>query len=183
MQDDDSIKYHLISNIRSIYNSAVATIVAASSENATHGLPGVRENTRVLGNSVEIPGTGLHVNIRHDLDTIVDNSTYNTRGWTFRERLLSRRCFYFTKTQIFFDCQRYIYCEDQMGWKSETYGENKSFPWETSSNLITKKLSLLDNTLTSQEVNIFRYSGVVKEYCQESRTLISSSPLPFSLRP
>lgn len=63
VQDDESIKHHLISNMGSIYNSAVATIVAASGENAAHGLPGVRGNTRVLENSVEIPGTGLHVTI------------------------------------------------------------------------------------------------------------------------
>ena len=61
VQDDESIKHHLISNMGSIYNSAVATIVAASGEDATHGLPGVRENTRVLENSMEIPGTGLHI--------------------------------------------------------------------------------------------------------------------------
>lgn len=114
MQDDESIKHHLISNMGSIYNSAVATIIASSGENAAHGLPGVRENTRVLEKSVEILGTGLHVTIRRDLDTIVDNSTYNARGWTFQERLLSRHCFYFTETQIFFECQRYVYSEDQV---------------------------------------------------------------------
>ncbi len=170
VQDDESIKPLLISNMGSIYNSAVATVVAASGDNAAQGLAGVRGNTRVLENSVEIPGTGLHVTSRRDLNTIVGNSTYNTRGWTFQERLLSRRCFYLTETQLFFECQRYVYSEDQLSWKSEIYVADKIFFWETSSHLITKKLPWLDGTFKNQEEKFLRYSEVVKEYCRKNFT-------------
>lgn len=76
-----------------------------------------------------------------------------------------------TKTQIIFECQKYVYSEDQLSWKSETYGANNSFFWETSSNLITKKLSRLDGTFQNQEeVKFLRYSEVVEEYCHKNFT-------------
>lgn len=101
----------------------------------------------------------------------MDKSTYNTRGWTFQERLLSRRCFYLTETQIFFECQRSVYSEDQLSWKSEPCVQDKSFFWETSSNLITKKLLALDVTFQNQkELKFLRYSEVVEEYCHKNFT-------------
>jgi Heterokaryon incompatibility protein (HET) len=99
--DDESIKHHLISQMGSIYNNAIVTIVATSAKNATYGLPGVGKNSRSIENLVEIPGTGLRITDRSELETIIENSTYNTRGWTFQERLLSRRCLSFTEKQIF----------------------------------------------------------------------------------
>lgn len=35
----------------------------------------------------------------------VDNSRWNTRGWTFQERLLSRRVLHFTNRKIFWECR------------------------------------------------------------------------------
>jgi hypothetical protein len=55
VQDDESVKHDLISDMASIYSGALATIITASGENAGFGLPGVRENSRVLEHLVEIP--------------------------------------------------------------------------------------------------------------------------------
>jgi hypothetical protein len=42
----------------------------------------------------------------------VQNSTWNRRGWTFQERLLSKRLLYFTTHQLFFECHRSCWMEN-----------------------------------------------------------------------
>ena len=38
----------------------------------------------------------------------VSGPLWSTRGWTFQERVLSPRCLYFTKHQVYFECRREI---------------------------------------------------------------------------
>ncbi|KAK6064047.1 hypothetical protein SCUP515_12015 [Seiridium cupressi] len=43
-----------------------------------------------------------------------DVSKWNTRGWTFQERLLSRRCLYFAKSDVYFQCSQHTLSETGM---------------------------------------------------------------------
>jgi hypothetical protein len=45
------------------------------------------------------------------LQQALHRSTWNTRGWTFQERLLSRRCLYFTADYVYFQCGTHTLCE------------------------------------------------------------------------
>jgi hypothetical protein len=170
VQDDESVKHDLISDMASIYSGALATIIAASGENAGFGLPGVRENSRVLEYLVEIPGTGLSLRYRRALNITMNDSTYNTRGWTFQERLLSRRCLYFTETQLFFECQEHLYSEDRFGKQTDTYPHAS----EPSGYLINKMLLDLNDSQGNEEVGqLLRYSKLVEEYCHKKFTFFS----------
>jgi Heterokaryon incompatibility protein (HET) len=172
VQDDELLKHDLISGMASVYGGAVATILAASGEHAAVGLPGVNENSRLLPHLVEIPGTGLYLTYRLPLNSIVDDSTYNTRGWTFQERLLSRRCLFFTDTQVFFECQKHLYSEDRFGpqtgiypFASERFG---------SGNLIIKMLSNSGGSVVGdEEEQLQRYTKLVEEYCQKKFTYVN----------
>lgn len=41
----------------------------------------------------------------------VDNTVWNSRGWTLQERHLSRRTIHFSKSQIFWECRRSVESE------------------------------------------------------------------------
>jgi len=45
------------------------------------------------------------------LKYVVQTSTWNTRGWTLQERLLSRRCLYFSSDYVYFQCGENTLCE------------------------------------------------------------------------
>lgn len=119
IQDDDTDTYtnldkrHQIGQMGKIYQYADLTIVAASGEDANAGLPGVE------------PGTREHkqkeVKISDDL-TVMNRSiawpdallrtTWEERGWTYQERILSLRYMYFVDGTVHFQCQRATWSED-----------------------------------------------------------------------
>lgn len=112
VQDDAAIKHHQISHMAAIYSSAIACIVAVSARDASSNLPGVRPGTRwprQWGSS----RCELSTPLRPDLVLkAIDRSLYASRGWTFQERLLSRRCIYFLDEQVYFQCTAAVWCEE-----------------------------------------------------------------------
>jgi len=87
-----------------IYSSSVLTIAAAYGEGADAGLPGVRPNSRKRIQHIEIiQGISL-ANRPWSFAKSVTDSTWNTRAWTFQERILSSRMLFITEQQIFFKC-------------------------------------------------------------------------------
>lgn len=105
-----------------IYEGAVLTIVAASSTDANSGLPGVRQDRSpqqvigTIGESalISCPSPLLEDIIQFSYDSYhyLQNSKWNTRGWTLQEKLFSRRCLYFMKEQIYWECKMDSWCED-----------------------------------------------------------------------
>ena len=63
--------------------------------------------------------------VAHVSETYIRNSKWNTRAWTFQERLLSRRCLLFTKGRVYFQCRWSAASEDiiteqrDAGWSIE----------------------------------------------------------------
>jgi hypothetical protein len=105
VQDDLEAKMDQISAMDRIYNIADFTIVAAVPIGV--GLPGVRGRPRksYLANH----SRRFHPKLRFVPDnfksTVID-SFWNTRGWTYQERILSRRAIYITEWQTYFLCYR-----------------------------------------------------------------------------
>jgi len=101
VQDDIDEKQKQIAQMGSIYSNALCTIIA---------LAGLDANTRLAGISLR----RVHVD---DLKEPVDHghllisllgSRYMERAWTFQERILSRRCLYFTAYGVWFQCKRHV---------------------------------------------------------------------------
>ena len=119
IQDDDTKTYknldkkHQIGQMGKIYQYADLTIVAASGENADAGLPGAEPGTRKVKQK--------EAKISEDL-TIMDRSvawpdallrtTWEERGWTYQERILSLRYMYFVDGTVHFQCQQAAWSED-----------------------------------------------------------------------
>ena len=95
-----------------IYARAHITVVAGSGKDANAGLPGVRKDSRMWHQSIEevIPGTKLMVT--HLAEDYIATSQWDSRAWTFQERMLSRRCLLFVNGRVYFQCRKATFCED-----------------------------------------------------------------------
>ncbi|MBE3044580.1 HET domain-containing protein [Candidatus Bathyarchaeota archaeon] len=120
IQDDPA---HLKANVGSmdkVYAGAWLTIIAAAGDNADGGLPGVypdfpRAETQLR---VKIPQeSGKTIAVGNMLDSAkaaLNFSTWDTRGWTYQERVLSHRLLSFTHSQVYFYCDRGCSCREDM---------------------------------------------------------------------
>ncbi|KAK2764745.1 hypothetical protein CKAH01_04910 [Colletotrichum kahawae] len=107
VQDDDDLKLLQIQGMDTIYQQAFATIVACADGVGT-GLPGLvdRPRQRTLDNLCWHLGIDGHY-VGASMITIteaVEKSEWDTRAWTYQERLLSRRHIFFGNSDVFFSC-------------------------------------------------------------------------------
>lgn len=104
IQDDPNNIRLIVQAMDIIYENATITIVAASGTSAHDGIPGVRPGTRrsMQGREV-IHRQALGVPLP-PLDEAIDSSTWNSRGWTYQESILSRRMLVFTDSQMHYKC-------------------------------------------------------------------------------
>lgn len=63
------------------------------------------------GASAPIPRMSMRV-FPPALSVLREQSSYETRGWTFQEELLSMRCLYLTEAQAYFRCPHGVLRED-----------------------------------------------------------------------
>jgi hypothetical protein len=113
VQDDAITKGAQINAMDIIYGMAVFTLVAAVDPAKATGLPGVRGRPRAsfLENDTRLfHAEGSYIDL--NFFVTVDRSTWNTRGWTFQERVLSKRCIYITNYQAYFTCPRLLIQEE-----------------------------------------------------------------------
>lgn len=92
-QQRDKEKAHQIGNMDLIYMNAELTIIAAAGSDLNYGLPGVGHQKRKSQYLTTCARVGKHFLITTaDRPTrSIFQTTWNTRGWTFQEALLSRR--------------------------------------------------------------------------------------------
>lgn len=111
IQDDPVIQKHQIDIMDTIYSQAVLTIVAAAGDHADSGLPGVSTWMRDVEKQI-ITIQGIEVsNVLPGLKDAVNLSVWNTRGWTYQERMFSRKCFFFTESQAIYACSEGVQYE------------------------------------------------------------------------
>jgi hypothetical protein len=116
VQDDpyEEKALHLTS-MKAIYNCASLTIVAAAGSHADHGIPGISVFRKNVQYSEIVDG--LRLATMFPSFSQLENSSsllWNTRGWTFQEKLLSRRILLFTDFQVYFKCSESIWTEEVM---------------------------------------------------------------------
>lgn len=135
VQDDSCAKHAQINAMGSVYGMASLTIVAVADPTQTIGLPGIRgrprrpfiyDDTRLF--NVELRKVDMNPHVT------VDHSAWNTRAWTFQERILSLRCLYITDFQVYFTCPGILFQEEiDVVLKGETDdwgpGLGPSLPW------------------------------------------------------
>lgn len=105
IQDSPEDKKLSLGIMDQIYHNAEITVVAAAGQDAEHGLPGVS----VARTERQIVATVGGITVSNMLEAAagaIPFSRWNTRGWTYQERLLSRRLLTFTETQVYYHCDQ-----------------------------------------------------------------------------
>lgn len=96
-----------------IYNSTFMTKVAASGTGADDGLAEIGRSRPEAQRVRLVRGSLCAVPLSAYMDVLSDPSIiWNTRGWTFQERVLLKRLFIFTDSQVYFQCSIMVWYED-----------------------------------------------------------------------
>jgi hypothetical protein len=94
----------------SIYANAAVTIIAVAGDGPHHGLPGVDGTLRNLQPALKIGDHLIASMLRHGIVAVL-KSKWATRGWTYQERILSKRRLIFTDEQVHCECNNMHYTE------------------------------------------------------------------------
>ena len=118
-QHHSNIRQQQIEAMNYIYEQAYVTLVASSSETAHSGLPGVGSTTRRVQPSLNLQGKRF-LSTLPTLPAALKGSLWKTRGWTYQEYALSRRCLFFTDLQVYFVCSAMSCCESIVSGRDDT---------------------------------------------------------------
>jgi hypothetical protein len=124
-QDNPDTKHDQISHMDFVYRSAEITIVAAAGEDEKTGLPGVGTRMRKPQLIAQIGNVKIISSMSHPFHAIT-NSRWWTRGWTYQEAVLSRRCLVFTEDQVYFECYAMNCFESIQNDLDLTHAKNKN---------------------------------------------------------
>lgn len=120
VQDDAGSKSAQIGAMDVIYRSASFTMAVAVQSRTISGLPGYGNTPRVFRSSIFRPPLAYNYEggcTPNGVKSIVNPSTWNHRGWTFQERILSKRVLYITEYQALFECSSAT-AEEELSWVS-----------------------------------------------------------------
>ncbi|RDW63615.1 hypothetical protein BP6252_11160 [Coleophoma cylindrospora] len=112
IQDDALDQKYQITKMDMVYRRALLTIVAASGTAANAGLPGIHPSLPRNKIPTETIQSLNLVAIAQEAEFEANTSTWNSRAWTFQERVLSKRILCFTETSVTFECQESCCRED-----------------------------------------------------------------------
>lgn len=114
VQDSVEDKVQQLRMMDRIYSRASLTIVAAAGSHADAGIPGLQPESRShKQHTAQVSDDLTLVALHPDTYRSAAATTWNTRGWTYQERLLSKRClFSFPDGSVSFQCSMAVWGED-----------------------------------------------------------------------
>ncbi|KAE9581855.1 hypothetical protein CGCF415_v004313 [Colletotrichum fructicola] len=108
--DDKAVQLRLMDVV---YSRASVTVTAASGTDANVRLAGVCGVSRSkIQNTARYSDDLLLLALMPDFEDGVQQMYWNSRGWTYQERLLSRRLLVFTRDTVYFQCGQMTCTED-----------------------------------------------------------------------
>ncbi|KAK8024448.1 hypothetical protein PG993_012514 [Apiospora rasikravindrae] len=113
-------------NMDSIYENAALTIISATGNDPSKGLPGVSSH-RITKEDPYRHQNSLVTWIPPPPYAGITKSRWSTRGWTYQEATLSRRRQVFTEHQVYFECRSGARCEGlRLPLQASSEGADKS---------------------------------------------------------
>ncbi|KAH6705438.1 heterokaryon incompatibility protein-domain-containing protein [Leptodontidium sp. MPI-SDFR-AT-0119] len=103
IQDDEGHKRVQINRMADIYGNSCLTIVALTGNDSDSPLPGISTPRPQTISVIHGMPFSFHLS---GLTQTAHDQRYETRGWTFQERLISRRCLYFCDRQVYLECRK-----------------------------------------------------------------------------
>lgn len=102
-------------SMEQVFSFATFTIAASSANSSEEGfLSSTRDQSPFVTVRTPSHGTGFICKSIDNFHQDVERSVLNKRGWVFQERVLARRTFHFTSSQIYWECESGIHCETLM---------------------------------------------------------------------
>ncbi|KAF2819457.1 HET-domain-containing protein [Ophiobolus disseminans] len=98
-----------------VYANAYACIVAAAGADANYGFVGISRPRLHDYPDVVTRQLRLHPTFPA-VSYVLRETVWASRGWTYQEAVLSRRCIFFTERQIYFVCRAMHCCEALVVW-------------------------------------------------------------------
>ena len=121
VQDDNRDKQRQIPIMDSIYSNAGLVIIVAANSHASAGIPGIHHTQRRISQRQETIKSTQSITAQPSVQQVLEQSVWNTRGWTFQEAILSRRALVFTESLVYWNCQYDTWRED-ISSESPVYG-------------------------------------------------------------
>lgn len=102
---DSSRSWNLNSRVMDlIYGNALMTICAADGVDSSTGLRAMHPNEHATPQISAVCTPEVRLMVLRPPEIWIRASKWNTRAWTFQERLLSKRCLFFTEGRVYFQC-------------------------------------------------------------------------------
>lgn len=102
-QDEEHEKREQINAMADIFSAAEFTIINASGTDMNSPIAGVTGEREVFQSQAVLPGLVL-TNVCPDDTKAVDDSKWGKRGWTYQEAVLSKKRLFFTRLEVWFEC-------------------------------------------------------------------------------
>lgn len=119
VQDDDVHKQHQIAQMDEVYGSSFLGIIAAKcmANDAMDNFGLARYNKDPKCRPQQVASIGdLTMSVPFEsIDSLIEESRYDRRQWTYQEWILPRRLIFFTDSQVYFRCSSSTFCEDSAG--------------------------------------------------------------------
>ncbi|KLU91734.1 hypothetical protein MAPG_10683 [Magnaporthiopsis poae ATCC 64411] len=170
VQDDEANKALQIAAMASIYANAYCTIVAADGADADAGLGGVGVPRSPSFPRVLELGADCHLRPAPEVERASSFTAWHSRGWTFQERLLTRRSLVFFRGTVKWQCRSSIWAEgvaaEPEGFSSDnTWPDEDCYPspvsFDTSFMLRFERLP---------RPQLRQYEDLVREYSRRKLT-------------
>ncbi len=162
-----------------VYGNASLTICAADGGDAHCGLKALHpldsRHDHHAKQLVEMVKPDMQLMATCPPETYISRSVWNTRAWTFQERVLSKRCLIFVEGRVYYQCRSSTMSEDihaeepEAGWSIESlHGPLQKFNnldhhpvdlYKYSVHLYTSRF------LTKDDDILAAFSGIGKEIC------------------
>ena len=104
-QTDSEDKAAVVSEMNAIYSTACLTIIAADDGDVDAGLLRLTGTNAPEEHPLSFIHNGRKLKFMHPkptFDSILSATKWATRGWTYQEYVLSKRCVFFTNGEVFF---------------------------------------------------------------------------------
>lgn len=152
-----------LQNMAAIYTRAVVCIVAACGEHADAGFPGFdQQRTKFPQNPTKLEEDFVLGCDLMPAEEVMAGAKWSSRGWTYQESMLSRRCIIITESEVFYQCTQLAKRES---WLNEPANARIYFPIVPSFPDMLKKCS------KDFRGHLFTlYRSCVEEYTKRSLT-------------
>ncbi|KAI0100680.1 heterokaryon incompatibility protein-domain-containing protein [Nemania sp. FL0031] len=179
---DKAKKHEQLMHMDSVYQNAALTIVAAAGQDESYGLPGISK--RRTPQQIVFKGKDFTLMSTLPLPhKSITDSRWASRGWTYQEAILSRRCLVFTDDQLYFECNSMSCCESfNIERDGGLHKMSPDLLFFTQPSLFSLK-QLPFASVSNQEArlsNFFTYVNCTKEYSRRALSYDHDSLSAFS---